>query len=75
VLIDVTPSRHCQALPPSSSYRIKASCTHPSLGGEALAPSAAVGAPSKAATVIFIVRLSYLHIAGIPSTIFAATSE
>jgi hypothetical protein len=79
VPIDVTPSRHCQALPLSSSHRIDASLTHPSLGGEAPTPSTAVGvvlgAGASLETVAITVRSSRLHVVDFPLTVFAATSE
>jgi hypothetical protein len=79
--IDVTLSRHCQALPPSLSHRINASCTHPSLGGEAPALSITTkgvlraGALPEAAVIAVTVRLSHLHVASLPSTVFTTTSE
>jgi hypothetical protein len=79
VPIDVTPRHHCQALPPPSSHRIEAFRTHPSLGGEAPAPSVAVatvliaGAPPEA--IVVTVCPSRLHVAGLPLTVFAATSK
>jgi hypothetical protein len=81
VPIDVTPSRHCQTPPSSSSHHVEASRANPSLEGRAPAPVATAeavlraGALLGAAHAAVVEHPSRLRIVGLPSTVFAAASE